>query len=64
MGGAVDTLEWASVLLVQVQPEGWELRGLKIFPVLKLCPPNLNLEAYRMGVGYLWVFFLFEEDWP
>lgn len=57
VGGARDTLKWAIVVFVHIQPEGWELRDLKIFPMIKLCSSHLSQEAYKMGVGCLWAFY-------
>lgn len=57
VGGARDTLKWALVVFVQVQPERWERRALRIFPILKLCPSHLSQEAPKIEVGCLWVFY-------
>ena len=48
-------------VLVQIQPEEGGLSEPKIFPVLEVSP-NLRGEPYRMGVGCLWIFSIFETS--
>ena len=59
--GARDPMTQSLGVLVQIQPEEGGLSEPKIFPVLEVSP-NLRGEPYRMGVGCLWIFSIFETS--